>query len=321
MEAGGRDVLAALLGVEAAAGAPGTGSSWRPTSTRVRPPGSTAMSSRDLLAEGGPTSHAAILARSSASQRWSPPAGRARHHRGTAVLIDGSTGEVTVAPDAERAPARRHRRRRRAGRARAAAELAREPAVPPTARGRSPPTWDRPTRRQPPSLPAPTASGCSGPSSCSWVGGPTRRRRAGSDLPGRRRDAGGTTAGGTHLRHRRGQAGAVRRPAGRGEPFLGVRGLRLGLRNTELLATQLRAIARVAADHPISPDVPHGEHPRRAAGSEDHGRPGVGGHRRRLPGGVRGGGDGRGTCSGGARHRLAPMSTASASAPTTSPST
>ncbi len=34
-------------------------------------------------------------------------------------------------------------------------------------------------------------------------------------------------------------------------PFLGVRGLRLGLARPELLRTQLRAIARVAVDHPV----------------------------------------------------------------------
>jgi multiphosphoryl transfer protein len=34
-------------------------------------------------------------------------------------------------------------------------------------------------------------------------------------------------------------------------PFLGLRGLRLGLREPELLATQLRAILRVAAEHPL----------------------------------------------------------------------
>jgi phosphocarrier protein FPr len=34
-------------------------------------------------------------------------------------------------------------------------------------------------------------------------------------------------------------------------PFLGVRGLRLGLERPELLETQLRAIVRVAADHPV----------------------------------------------------------------------
>jgi phosphocarrier protein FPr len=34
-------------------------------------------------------------------------------------------------------------------------------------------------------------------------------------------------------------------------PFLGLRGLRLGLREPELLTTQLRAILRVAAEHPL----------------------------------------------------------------------
>ncbi len=39
-------------------------------------------------------------------------------------------------------------------------------------------------------------------------------------------------------------------------PFLGVRGIRVGLRNTELLATQLRAIVRVAADFPLKVMLP-----------------------------------------------------------------
>jgi multiphosphoryl transfer protein len=34
-------------------------------------------------------------------------------------------------------------------------------------------------------------------------------------------------------------------------PFLGVRGIRLGLERTDLLETQLRAVLRVAADHPV----------------------------------------------------------------------
>jgi phosphoenolpyruvate-protein kinase (PTS system EI component) len=34
-------------------------------------------------------------------------------------------------------------------------------------------------------------------------------------------------------------------------PFLGLRGIRLGLERPELLATQLRAILRVAAEHPL----------------------------------------------------------------------
>jgi phosphocarrier protein FPr len=39
-------------------------------------------------------------------------------------------------------------------------------------------------------------------------------------------------------------------------PFLGVRGLRLGLVHPEVLGTQLRALARAAADHPIRVMVP-----------------------------------------------------------------
>ena len=39
-------------------------------------------------------------------------------------------------------------------------------------------------------------------------------------------------------------------------PFLGVRGVRVGLRNPELLATQLRAIVRVAAEYPLKVMLP-----------------------------------------------------------------
>jgi len=39
-------------------------------------------------------------------------------------------------------------------------------------------------------------------------------------------------------------------------PFLGVRGIRLALQRREVLATQLRAILRVAADHPVKAMLP-----------------------------------------------------------------
>jgi phosphoenolpyruvate-protein kinase (PTS system EI component) len=39
-------------------------------------------------------------------------------------------------------------------------------------------------------------------------------------------------------------------------PFLGVRGVRVGLRRPELLATQLRAVLRVAAEHPLKLMLP-----------------------------------------------------------------
>jgi phosphocarrier protein FPr len=39
-------------------------------------------------------------------------------------------------------------------------------------------------------------------------------------------------------------------------PFLGVRGIRVGLRNPELLATQLRAVLRVAAEYPLKLMLP-----------------------------------------------------------------
>src|SRR6185312_12430399 len=39
-------------------------------------------------------------------------------------------------------------------------------------------------------------------------------------------------------------------------PFLGVRGIRLALQRPEILATQLRAILRVAAEHPVKAMLP-----------------------------------------------------------------
>ena len=39
-------------------------------------------------------------------------------------------------------------------------------------------------------------------------------------------------------------------------PFLGVRGIRLTLERPEILATQLRAILRVAAEHPVKAMLP-----------------------------------------------------------------
>jgi phosphocarrier protein FPr len=41
-----------------------------------------------------------------------------------------------------------------------------------------------------------------------------------------------------------------------GNPFLGVRGIRLALQRPEILATQLRAILRVAAEHPVKAMLP-----------------------------------------------------------------
>ena len=49
--------------------------------------------------------------------------------------------------------------------------------------------------------------------------------------------------------------GALPMPA-ESNPFLGVRGLRLGLRQPEILSTQLRAILRVASDYPVKAMLP-----------------------------------------------------------------
>ena len=256
MEAVGRDVLAALLGVEAAVVPSGTGILVAPDLD----PGQTARLDRDvvsgiLLAEGGPTSHAAILARSLGIPAV-VAAGRAVLDitEGTELLIDGSTGEVTVAPDAARLRRAATAATAERERARAAADLAGEPAV--TADGTV--IEVAANLGSPDEAAAAVASGADGVglfrTEFVFLG---REDPPGEDEQEAIYRAVAETLAGRRLVVRTFDIGGDKpvpfaaQPA-EANPFLGVRGLRLGLRHTELLATQLRAIARVAADHPIS---------------------------------------------------------------------
>jgi phosphocarrier protein FPr len=69
-------------------------------------------------------------------------------------------------------------------------------------------------------------------------------------------------------------------------PFLGVRGVRLGLERPDLLEPQLRAIVRVAADHPVRvmfPMVATLEELRRGRAAVDRAREAVASSRGRVP--------------------------------------
>jgi phosphoenolpyruvate-protein phosphotransferase/dihydroxyacetone kinase phosphotransfer subunit len=208
-----------------------------------------------LTARGGPTSHAAVLARS-----LGLPAIVALGDRvlgvaeGTDVLVDGDAGTVRIDPgERERTDARE-----RAGAARAAEAEARAAAVAPAA------TLDG-TR-------VPVLANVGRP------GDAIAAALAGADGVGllrteflfldrdRMPDEDEQVAA----------YSAVSDPLGRDKPvilrtldvggdkplpylpmapeanpFLGVRGLRLGLQRPEILRTQLRAVARVAADRPV----------------------------------------------------------------------
>ncbi len=290
VEAVGRDVLAAMLGVEAAVVPSGTGILVAPDLD----PGQTARLDREvvtgiLLAEGGPTSHAAILARSLGIPAV-VAAGRVVLDiaDGTTVLIDGSTGEVAVAPDAERVRSATAAAAAERERARSAAELAGEPAV----------TTDGTVVEVAANLGSPDEAAAAVASGADGVGlFRTEFVFLGrEDPPGEDEQEAiyravaetlaGSPAGGAHLRHRRGQAGAVRRPAGRGEPL--PRGAR----------APARAEAHRAPRHPVARhrprrrppprlgDVPHGEH--RSASCSKRGRWSTGRWRTPAPAARRG---------------------------------
>ena len=207
-------------------------------------------------AHGGPTSHAAVLARAIGipavvgvgprvlvARRRHVARGRRRARRSvrstrrprSSLAFEAERSRATPSGShdcAGRLEASRHARRhgdrgrrehRRAGRGR---------------------------RRASP--PARTASGCSVPSSCSWIArrcptSTSRRPRTGR--PQSRSAAGRCSFARSMPAPTSPSLRCGRRPEA--NPFLGVRGIRLGLARPELLLAQLRALLRVAADHPV----------------------------------------------------------------------
>ena len=207
-----------------------------------------------ILADGSPTSHAAILARG----RGIPVIVSAGHDvlaltEGTTVVVDGSTGELHVAPSTEcsmtigSAPARLP-----SGTLDSSPSPSSRPSRGTAPRSPWPPTWARsptPARR---SSPVPTVPGWCGPSSSSSTGRTrrpsrssrrctTRSRKRWADGASRcaRLDVGGDKP-----------LSYLPMPA-EANPFLGQRGIRLSLEHRELLRDQLAAMCETARRFPI----------------------------------------------------------------------
>jgi phosphocarrier protein FPr len=205
-----------------------------------------------VTAHGGPTSHAAVLARSlgiPAVVGVGEPLAGVRE--GTPLALDGGTGIVYVHPDAMLVDRLRTQQREREEALSTARELARSPAV----------TMD--------GLVVEVAANVAGPAEVqeAVVAGAdgvglfrTEFLFMGRDaMPDEDEQAAAYAAAaealdGRPLLLRTLDAGADKPipylgQAPEDNPFLGVRGIRLGLRRPALLDTQLRAIVRVARDH------------------------------------------------------------------------
>ena len=256
VEAVGRQVLAAMLGVDMAVEPSGPGI----LVAVDLDPGQTARLDPEvvigiLTAEGGPTSHAAILARSLGIPAV-VAAGRGVLDipEGALVLIDGSTGEVVAEPDPDRLRRADEAATADRERAAAAAALAHQPSV----------TLDGTVIEVAANIgsvseaAAAVAAGADGVgllrTEFVFLGRDTAPDEAEQEATYR---AIAEAMAGRRLVVRTLDIGgdkpvpfAPQPPEA--NPFLGVRGLRLGLRRTDLFTAQLRAIARVAADHRIS---------------------------------------------------------------------
>ena len=252
----GRQVLARLLGVEAprsrlqAAGVLVV-SELEPADTIALDPGSC---QGIAVAHGGPTSHAAVLARALGIPAVVGLGDRITDiDEGIRIGLDGHTGMVHIDPppstvtvlQAERAE---HLKRDRAARARAAA-----PAV--TNDGQRVPILANVGDSS--GIAAALAGGCDGVglfrSEFLFIGSD---RMPTEDEQERVYRAAAVALEGRELTVRTLDAGADKPIpylglASEANPFLGVRGLRLTLSRPELLTTQLRALARVAADYPL----------------------------------------------------------------------
>jgi phosphoenolpyruvate-protein phosphotransferase/dihydroxyacetone kinase phosphotransfer subunit len=252
----GAQVLARILGVEAPPAhldAPGIliASDLTPADTAGLDP---QIVYGIATAHGGPTSHAAILARS-----LGIPAvvgiGEALNgiEEGSGLALDGYQGVVYAPPSAEIAGSFRARRAADIGEAAAARARSHDPAT----------TTDGTTIEVSANVGQPEEVGPAVEAGADGVGlfrteflFMDRDEMPGEDEQEDAYRRAAQALDGRPLLLRTLDAGADKPIAYLGQPteanpFLGVRGLRLGLQRPDLLSAQLRAVLRVAADFPV----------------------------------------------------------------------
>jgi len=203
---------------------------------------------------GGPTSHAAILARSLGIPAVVGLGERALQvPEGTALALDGDAGLLYVEPSAELTVELEERRRVRAVADREARAEAHGPAV----------TVDGTVVEVAANVGSPEEIGAAVEAGCDGVGlfrteflFMERGQMPSEDEQEAAYRRAAEALGGRPMVIRTLDVGAdkplpyLAQPP-EANPFLGVRGLRLGLERPDLLAAQLRAIVRVAVDHPV----------------------------------------------------------------------
>ena len=207
-----------------------------------------------VTAAGGPTSHAAVLARSSGIPAVVGAGDSVLSvHEGTPVALDGSTGVVYVDPEASVVSELTAAREARDAVVREAQASALEPAR----------TVDGVTIEVAANIGSPVDAVRAVAAGADGIGlFRTEFLFMGrSAMPDEREQEAAyretaEALGGRPLLIRTLDAGADKpipyldQPS-EANPFLGVRGIRLGLQRPELIQAQLRAILRVAADHPL----------------------------------------------------------------------
>jgi phosphocarrier protein FPr len=256
----GRRVVSAITGDGDGSGA---GASGIVVADELTPAGAAGLDPEHVVAiataRGSTTAHAAILARAlglPAVVGLGP--GILGVADGTTLLLDGEAGTVTVDPPEDMLSGARQRRERDEQRRAAARERAREPAV------------TRDGERIEVFANLATGSDAAAAVALGAEGVGLLRTEflflGRAELPGEEEQAEtlreiARALDGRPLIVRTLDAGADKplpalpMPA-EDNPFLGVRGIRLALARPEVLSTQLRAILRVAAEHPVKTMLP-----------------------------------------------------------------
>ena len=252
----GRQVLARLLGVEAPHGrlpAPGVlvVGDLEPADTIALDP---ASCQGIAVAHGGPTSHAAVLARAVGIPAVVGLGDRIIEIDEEVMIgLDGATGVVQIDPPPSTIALLEAERAEQLGRERSARARASAPAV--TKDGRRVPIMAN--VGGPSDITAALAAGCDGVglfrSEFLFIGRNRMPTEAEQEEVYR---AAAVALEGRPLIVRTLDAGADKpipylELTPEANPFLGVRGFRLTVARPEILHTQLRALVRVSADHPV----------------------------------------------------------------------